>query len=887
MNKPLFSIIIPTRERHQTLEGAIQSVLNQSYENFELIIMDNMSSGATKNVVNKNTDSRIKYFYSSQRLSMTDNWELGLSKANGEYVFILGDDDGLMPDGIENGFQLIKNYQVEIVSWFRSQYWWPESAVKWNNNRLFLNLSQVLSLWNSRDIIKLFYQSRAIFENLPMIYNSFIHRDVIARVKNLPQSQGRYFNTYMPDVYSGLLNAHLTDKYLYSFRSLSLAGLSKYSNGTAQGYPSLDNQSLQEFIKDDKKDYRESIHSALIKSSNQEIAVADVTLKVKEIFFAEDEEIEFNIENFLNLLAGRINRDPASYEKVLADIEAIAAKHNINRENLKIPVKNNQEFQAFQGFITDQNGIISNLVINCEQVGVTNVAQAAKLAQGILPKFQPQVLNQETQTKKKYAEVENRKPIILIDGVFFQLYSTGIARVWRSLLEEWADSEFANYFTVLDRANSAPKIPGIYYRTIAAYDYNNLKGDSEMLQQVCDEEQTQVFISTYYTTPLDTPSVFMAYDMIPEILGSDLTQPMWQQKHTAIQHASAYISISANTAQDLAKFFPAIDVESVTVAHCGVQKIFTVATEAEINAFKHKYGITKPYFIVMGVGGYKNPELFYQALAKLPTKSGFEVVATGAGGLIPPELRELIPGVVVHRLQLSDSELRLAYAGAVALVYPSIYEGFGLPVLEAMSCGTPVITSPNASIPEVGGDAVIYVNHQDVDGLAEALCEVQKPKVREDLINAGLQQAQQFSWAKMAQKVQDALIDATLLPLNLRAINLLVFPDWSQSEEELYEQFSLMLQKVATHPEQKDMTLLIDTQGTNYEDANLLLSNLLMNFFMTEDISIDEDLQISLVPELSSIQWSYLLTRVQGRIELPVENRQGITEVEAENLTTY
>ncbi len=113
-------------------------------------------------------------------------------------------------------------------------------------------------------------------------------------------------------------------------------------------------------------------------------------------------------------------------------------------------------------------------------------------------------------------------------------------------------------------------------------------------------------------------------------------------------------------------------------------------------------------------------------------------------------------------LQLSDEELALAYSGAMALVYPSKYEGFGMPVLEAMACGCPVITCPNASIPEVAGDAAIYVNDDDVDGLANALCEVQKPSIRNSLIAAGLAQAKKFSWSKMAQTVSSALIDTTL-----------------------------------------------------------------------------------------------------------------------------
>jgi len=91
MNKPLFSIIIPTRERHQSLPYAIQTVLNQSYDNFELIIMDNFSGEETYQAVSQFQDKRIKYYRSPERLSMSDNWELALSKVQGDYINIIGD----------------------------------------------------------------------------------------------------------------------------------------------------------------------------------------------------------------------------------------------------------------------------------------------------------------------------------------------------------------------------------------------------------------------------------------------------------------------------------------------------------------------------------------------------------------------------------------------------------------------------------------------------------------------------------------------------------------------------------------------------------------------------------------------------------------------------
>ena len=480
-------------------------------------------------------------------------------------------------------------------------------------------------------------------------------------------------------------------------------------------------------------------------------------------------------------------------------------------------------------------------------------------------------------------------PKIIIDGVFFQLYKTGIARVWKSLLEEWASTEFAAHILFLDRANTAPKINGIRYRTISPYNYNDTESDRQMLQQICDEEGAELFISTYYTTPVHTPSVFMAYDMIPEVLGGKLNQPMWREKHNAIKHASTFLSISENTAKDLSEFFPDISLESITVAHCGVDPLFCPASENEINAFKYKYGINKPYFLLGGLGGYKNEILFLQAFAQLSNKHSFDIVATGAGSQLSPEWRQYTAGCTFHGLQLSDAELRLAYAGAVALVYPSQYEGFGMPVAEAMACGCPVITTPNASLPEVGGDAVIYVKDNDIEGMANALCDVQKPSLRRSLISAGLAQAQKFSWSKMADIISNVLINQTLesLPFNLREINLIMFPDWTQSEYDIYMQLGEVIKTLATDANADKTTLLIYVSNTDPETADLILSSIAMNLMIEDEIDITERMQISLIEKLSEKQWQKLLPYLQKRILLEVENQEVINKFQAEKLPIF
>lgn len=345
---------------------------------------------------------------------------------------------------------------------------------------------------------------------------------------------------------------------------------------------------------------------------------------------------------------------------------------------------------------------------------------------------------------------------IVIDGVFFQIGRSGIARVWSSLLQLWAGTPFGDRLVVIDRARTAPRVPGIRYHDAAGLNYSDLEGDRRLVQDVCDEVGAALFMSTYYSYPLTTPSMAMVYDMIPEVMGYDLTTPMWRQKRQALAYAGSYTAISHSTARDLARFSDKpVDVR---VDYTGSD--FAPVSAAEVADFRRRHGIVRPYFMTSGSrADYKNAALFFAAFARFgEARKDYAIVCTG-GGQLDAASQAAAGEASVHVAIFDDHDLRCAYAGALALVYPSRYEGFGLPVLEAMACECPVITANASSLPEVGGDAVLYIELGEGEQAQtfELLQAVQRPEVRAGLVARGRVQARKFTWQTMADGVSAAL----------------------------------------------------------------------------------------------------------------------------------
>lgn len=342
---------------------------------------------------------------------------------------------------------------------------------------------------------------------------------------------------------------------------------------------------------------------------------------------------------------------------------------------------------------------------------------------------------------------------IVVDGVIFQLQHGrpfGISRLWLSMLTELGRLPIGRRIILLDRAGTAPELPGIRKLHIGAYTLGTAQDEAAVLDRLCTEQQASLFLSTYYTFTTVTASLLMLYDMIPEqfdTVGPAAPNPEWCDKYHAIMYATAFATISASTVRDLATYYPEVATRPTAVVPCAVSEVFRPHSADEIAAFRAASGITKPYFLLVGRRDqHKNVALFFRAFSKLANCADYALVMAGTTQPLEPDLRAMAGDAEGYAGFFTDEALSLVYSGAVALVYPSRHEGFGLPILEAMQSGCPVITCQNSSLPEVAGSAALYVGEDSVDEMQQALQAVQQPEVREYLVKRGQQRAAHFSW---------------------------------------------------------------------------------------------------------------------------------------------
>ncbi|MCL5962155.1 MAG: glycosyltransferase family 4 protein [Chloroflexi bacterium] len=361
-----------------------------------------------------------------------------------------------------------------------------------------------------------------------------------------------------------------------------------------------------------------------------------------------------------------------------------------------------------------------------------------------------------------------------IDGRYITDHFPGIGRYTYNLVRALAELNDDNRFIIFCNQRLSN----------SRYDLNELVGYANVETRLVDlspfslkeqwqwfplllRERLDVFHSPYYVKPylLPCPSVVTIYDTIssryPEYLPSRSSKVVFDvTTRLASATAKRVITLSNASREDLRRFFN-VPLDKIVVAYLAADERYRVEDPAQVESVRAKYRLPGEFILYVGINKpHKNLVTLVEAYNHFRRSGGpaVKLVLAGREDTRFPQARERVAelGLTEEVAFLGDvleEDLPYLYNCASLFVFPSLYEGFGLPVLEAMACGVPVICSDTSSLPEVVGSAALMVDPLNVEALSGAISEVlSRESLRTDLRKKGLERARLFSWRQTAQE---------------------------------------------------------------------------------------------------------------------------------------
>ena len=353
---------------------------------------------------------------------------------------------------------------------------------------------------------------------------------------------------------------------------------------------------------------------------------------------------------------------------------------------------------------------------------------------------------------------------IAINGLLINKTSAGIGHYGYEIIKKLEkNKEFDFTFFLQNSIQIDSK--AIYRKNYPSSMYRILDEQIGMIRQYKSFDLIHFIDYGAPIVPIRTPFIITIHDLTyykqPNAftLGSRMIKKAISP--ISIKHASRIIADSENTKRDIVEFFPKME-KKVKVIYPGTSMFGEIKDTNIIEEVKEKYRIVGKYILYMGtLEPRKNLIRLIEAYHTLVNEEKIEekLVLAGKKGWM---YNDIFAKVIELNLQervlftdyISEEDKPALYSGAKVFVYPSLYEGFGLPPLEAMSCGTAVVVSNRSSLPEVVGDAGIYVNPYDVDSIAQGIYSALANKgLRQDLAGRGIEQAKLFSWEKTVDQI--------------------------------------------------------------------------------------------------------------------------------------
>lgn len=358
-----------------------------------------------------------------------------------------------------------------------------------------------------------------------------------------------------------------------------------------------------------------------------------------------------------------------------------------------------------------------------------------------------------------------------------KLHDYGIGTYVRNLIRALARIDHQNEYALLCRPADCDAIAalGDNFRAVPEPSGNYSVKEQWHVPLTLRRVKADVFHAPHYVLPqfLPCPAVVTIHDCIhlrfPEYLPNRFAYGYAKLFMTmAARQATRVLTVSEASKRDILGYLrvPAAKVE---VIYNGLDDRFSRSPDtAEVELVRQRFQLTDPYLLYAGnIKPHKNVDRVIEAFARLKKRGheSLKLLIIGDEISKSPQLRR-----AVHRLQLhqqvrflgfvSNDTLAVLFRLASVFVFPSLYEGFGLPPLEAMASGTPVVTSNVSSLPEVVGDAALLVDPRDAAAIAGAVERIlEDPALRQALVQKGLVRSREFSWERAALRIKDVYLD--------------------------------------------------------------------------------------------------------------------------------
>ncbi|MBN2752120.1 MAG: glycosyltransferase family 2 protein [Rhodospirillaceae bacterium] len=379
---PRFSIVIPTRSRPQYLQVAVPTALDQSFDDFEVVVQDNASDIPAQEALAHITDPRLKIMRTEHKLSMHENWEEALSHASGDYVMFIGDDDAVMPDALRTASRIIDQTGTELLSWNSSSYGWPNHASDEKRDRLTLNMCTGLTEVNCLTLLRKYLRLEASIWQLPSIYHGMVGRSVIDRVREM--TGGVFFDDFLPDFFAMLMTSLAGTKVVRSLSGLSMVGWALGSHGGSQGSAEDTLRRLHVLCGEAKLPLSTLSISGTDCYPSPFTGELSCLERVRDRFFANDPTLQIDQQAFFKRMLSTVNDEAVPYDAFVRSVHSFAAREGIAKDTYVVPPRVPQQETPPFGPRTDGMGQITLIDVDGALAGLRDIGDAVQFARAVL-----------------------------------------------------------------------------------------------------------------------------------------------------------------------------------------------------------------------------------------------------------------------------------------------------------------------------------------------------------------------------------------------------------------------------------------------------------------------------------------------------------------------